>query len=45
MMLILCNVEYVNENEMVHVVISDDDYLRCKMYEAKHYLWSLTLFT
>ena len=44
-MLLLYDVGYVNEHEMVYVSIYDDDYIWCKFYEAKHYLWSPILFT
>ena len=45
MMLLLYNVGYVNEHETFYVCICDDDYLWCKLYKAKYYLWSPILFT
>ena len=35
-MTLLYDADYGNEHEMVYVVLYDDDYLWCKMYEAKH---------
>ena len=44
-MLLLYDVDYVNEDEMVYDSICEDEYMCYKMYEAKRYLWSPILFT